>query len=372
MATMQSFQRRVASNIDWQLILGMVLICATGLGVLYSAGYDPDTQWSRQMEKQMVAMGIGLVGFLFAMLVDASFWRRWSFVIYAACLALLVVLLFKGVSAKGAQRWLDLGGFRAQPSEFMKIGIILALARVFSSDKAPRDGYAFATLWYPCLVIAIPMALILVQPDLGTAIALGLVAGSMLLVAGVKGGTLVRMFFIAILALIPGWFGLKEYQKQRVMTFLSPESDPLGSGYHAIQSKIAVGSGALTGKGFLEGTQSQLRFLPEQTTDFIFSVLAEEWGFAGSAVLLALYCFLVLHLLAVAARCGDKYTAFVTIGVAALIFWQVVINIGMVIGVLPVVGITLPLLSYGGSSVVTIMTGLGLAAGARIRRYLFA
>jgi rod shape determining protein RodA len=252
------------------------------------------------------------------------------------------------------------------------MGVILALARLFSSEKVPQDGYGFQELLIPAAVLLLPMAITIVQPDLGTAICQGLIGGVMILLAGVKGRTLLRLGSLGVVLAIPGWSFLHDYQKKRILNFLSPEMDPLGSGYHAIQSMIAVGSGSEAGKGFLQGTQTQLRFLPEQTTDFLFSVLAEEWGFIGSALVIALYAFLVFRLIQIGSRAADRFSAFVCMGTAALVFWQVVINIGMVTGSLPVVGITLPLLSYGGSSVVTIMASLGLAAGTSARRFKFA
>ena len=367
----KTIERRHLSNFDWQLLLSMLLLSAIGLGLLYSAGYSPETKTSFPMNRQMAAMGGGLVVFLVCALVDTSVWRRYAFVFYVLGCIALVVLLSKGITAHGAKRWLAVGGLRFQPSEFMKLGLILAMARVFSSESAPKGGYTLVTLFWPCLVAGVPIFLTLIQPDLGTALSQVLIAGSMLLLAGVKRKTLFRLSIIGAIAAYPAWISLKEYQKQRVISFLSPDQDPLGSGYHAIQSKIAVGSGMITGKGFLEGTQTQLRFLPEQTTDFIFSVLAEEWGFLGSATVLALYAFLIIHSLSVASRCPDRFSAFVVVGVAALVFWHVVINIGMVVGVLPVVGLTLPLLSFGGSSIVTVMAGLGLVAGVKMRRYLF-
>lgn len=194
----------------------------------------------------------------------------------------------------------------------------------------------------------------------------------MLFLAGVRRGTIVRLLLVGGILVVPAWHMLKEYQKQRVLNFITPEADPLGTGYHAIQSKIAVGSGAVTGKGFMKGTQTQLRFLPEQTTDFIFSVLAEEWGFIGSLSILLLYAVLVLRTLGVASKCGESFSMYVCYGVASMMFWHVFVNIGMVIGVVPVVGVTLKLLSYGGSSVIAAMAGIGLVAGCSIRRSVFS
>ncbi|MCB0343886.1 MAG: rod shape-determining protein RodA [Bdellovibrionales bacterium] len=363
--------RRVLSNFDWLLTGAMLLLCAVGLVVLFSAGHVRETNYSPTMERQFVSMSIGLGVFVICFLLNPTFLRRWSFALYLLGCVLLAALFFKGVYAGGARRWLALGGFRFQPSEFMKLALILAMARIFSAENAPKDGYNMKTLITPVLVMGVPVALILFEPDLGTALCHLLIAGSMLLLAGVRGSTFLKLAIAGIALAYPAWSTLKDYQKQRVVSFLSPEQDPLGSGYHAIQSKIAVGSGKVFGKGFLEGTQTQLSFLPEQTTDFIFSVLAEEWGFMGSFLVISLFAFLVLHSFAIAGRCRERFSAFVVVGVAMMIFWHMVVNIGMVTGVLPVVGLTLPLLSYGGSSVITFMAGLGLVAGVSMRRFLF-
>lgn len=365
--------KRFIGNIDWQLISIMLLLCFVGLGMQLSAGYDPELGMSPPMKRQAISMAAGLLAFIVCMLFRTTFWHRVSYPLFTVGCVMLFLILFNGVVAGGSRRWLDLGGVRLQPSEFMKLGVILALARVFSREGAPRNGYTLSTMMFPAMVLAIPAVLILVEPDLGTSLCFILIGGSMMLLAGVRGSTAIRLVIAGVALCIPVWlFVMKDYQKQRVLTFLSPEQDPLGTGYHAIQSKIAVGSGAVTGKGFLEGTQTQLRFLPEQTTDFIFSVLAEEWGFVGSICTLALYGWLIFRLLKIAGRCSERYSAFVTFGVASLIFWHTIINIGMVIGVLPVVGLTLTFLSYGGSSVVTLMAALGIVAGISGRRFLFA
>lgn len=371
MASAIHLDRRVLGNFDWLLSGAVLLLCCAGLGVLMSAGHVPEKNFSPTMERQLASMGAGLAAFVAALTLNPSFLRRWAFVFYIVGCLLLAAVLGGGVVAGGARRWLSFGGFRFQPSEFMKLALILAMARVFSAEGAPKNGYDMKALIYPLAVMALPVGLILVEPDLGTALCHVLIAGSMLLVAGVRGSTFLKLALLAVALAYPAWNSLKDYQKQRVVSFLSPEQDPLGSGYHAIQSKIAVGSGKMFGKGFLQGTQTQLRFLPEQTTDFVFSVLAEEWGFFGSLVVLSLFAFLVLHSLAIAARCRERFSAFVVVGVATMIFWHVVMNIGMVTGVLPVVGLTLPLLSYGGSSVITFMAGLGLVAGVSMRRFLF-
>jgi rod shape determining protein RodA len=364
--------KRQISSFDWLLVIAMLLLCAIGLVVIYSAGYDPQLETSRPMIKQAVSMGIGLALFIACVFINPTFWRRCAWFFYIMGCLLLVAVLMKGIVAGGARRWLELGGFRMQPAEFMKVGLILLFARLFSGESAPRDGFTIPTLIWPTVLILIPTALIAKEPDLGTALCHVLIGGSMLLMAGIRRGTLIRLAIAGALLSVPAWSMLQDYQRKRVLNFLSPEMDPLGSGYHAIQSKIAVGSGAVMGKGFLKGTQTQLRFLPEQTTDFIFSVLAEEWGFLGSIIVLALYALLIFRILSICSKCQDSFSAYVSFGVAAMMFWHVTINIGMVIGVVPVVGVTLKLLSYGGSSVIAAMTALGIVAGFSIRRFIFA
>lgn len=366
-------ERGFYSIVDWQVVLLAMLICAISLVVLASAGNDPDTGTSLPMKRQAFAMGFGMIVLLFTSVINPSFWQRSAYVIYAGVLILLAAVEVKGVYAGGARRWLDLGAIRLQPSEFTKIAVILVLARLFSTSKHVKTGYNELTMLGPCLLILLPMVLVVLQPDLGTGMSIGLIGGSMLLYAGVQRGTLIRLATVGLLALVPIWkWGLKDYQRLRILNFIHPETDPLGSGYHALQSQIAVGSGSVTGKGFLKGTQTQLRFLPEQTTDFIFSVLAEEWGFIGSIALIVLYAFLVLKILKVASKCSEPFSSYVCFGVASLLFWHVTLNIGMVIGIVPVVGITLPLLSYGGSSVVTVLTGLGLVSSGALKRFVFA
>ena len=363
---------RILKNLDWPLIGAMLALCLTGLVLLYSAGYNPDTKTSPQVMRQLISLSIGFVAFSICISISPAFWKRWAFVFYALGCVLLVAVLFGGNVAGGAKRWLELGGFRFQPSEFMKVALILAFAKVLSSESAPEQGYDFKSLIVPAAVVSLPVVLILVEPDLGTALCHVLIAGSMLLLADVKKSVLLKLSGLGVLLAIPAWFGLREYQKARIVSFLSPENDPLGSGYHAIQSKIAVGSGSIFGKGFMEGTQTQLSFLPEQTTDFIFSVLAEEWGFIGTASVLAIYAFIILYCLALSSKCHDKFSAYVVCGVSFLIFWHMLVNIGMVIGVLPVVGLTLPLISYGGSSAISIMAAFGLVVGVGMRRSLFS
>jgi rod shape determining protein RodA len=366
-------EKRFLLTFDWPMLFIAASICAFSLVVLKSAGFDPETQTSTAFEKQIIAMGLGFSMLILTALVNASFWHRVAWVIYSIGIVLLIAVDIKGVVAGGSQRWLNLGFIRMQPSEVMKVGVILVLARYFSSSTPPPEGYSFKGLIKPAMILMLPMLIVIAQPDLGTGMSIGLIGGSMLMLAGVNKWTILKVGLLGVLLAIPVWqFALKDYQRLRVVNFFHPESDPLGSGYHAIQSKIAVGSGAVTGKGFRRGTQTQLRFLPEQTTDFAFSVLAEEWGFMGSVALLFLYGTLVLRVIRNAGRAVDRFGMFVSFGVASLVFWHGFINIAMVIGVAPVVGITAPLLSYGGSSVVTILIGLGLALSVSMRRFVFA
>ena len=363
---------RAISQVNWVLVILPLLIAASGLVVLRSAGYVPELSMSPPFRRQLISLGLGMSAFLVAAVVKPGVWRRWAYPVYGLCCLMLLAVLLTGSVAGGARRWLMIGSIRIQPSELMKIGLILALARLFSGSGVPRKGYRLLQLFWPAVLIGLPVILILAEPDLGTALCHILIGGSMLFLAGIERRTLLRLCLIAVIAAPVSWsFLLKGYQKQRVLTFLSPESDPLGSGYHAIQSKIAVGSGAIFGKGYHEGTQTQLSFLPEQTTDFIFSVLAEEWGLAGSLLVISLYALLLLHLLGIAAQSEDRFSAFLSFGMAALVFWHTVINIGMVVGVLPVVGLTLSLFSFGGSSMVTVFAGLGMVLGASSRKFFF-
>jgi rod shape determining protein RodA len=270
----------------------------------------------------------------------------------------------------GATRWLSIGGFGLQPSELMKIVIIIALAR-YLSDKATLRGFTLRELLVPGALLAVPVVMVMKQPDLGTALLILAIGGSMALFAGIRRATLTVLGCGGLLAAVGGWFLLHDYQRQRVYTFLNPEKDPLGAGYHIIQSKIAVGSGGLFGLGFGKGTQAQLSFLPERHTDFAFSVFAEEWGFAGCLVLLALYLLIVLWGLYIARRASDRFGMYLALGVTVMLFWHIVVNLGMVVGLLPVVGVPLPLFSYGGTSMLTTMAGVGLLLNVSMRRFMF-
>jgi rod shape determining protein RodA len=284
---------------------------------------------------------------------------------------LLLLVLVAGKTSMGATRWLHLGFFNIQPSEPMKIVIIMTFARFFTSFQT-MQGLSLRELGLPLLILAVPALLIMKQPDLGTAIMIILIVGTIILYVGVRWSTIVTLVLAAIPSGYVGWhYLLRDYQKNRILNFVNPERDPLKSGYHLIQSKIAVGSGGLSGKGFMLGTQSQLRFLPEQHTDFAFSVFAEEWGFVGCLVVIVLYLLLVLWGLQVAARCNDRFGSLLAVGVTTMLGWHIIINMGMVIGLFPVVGVPLPFFSYGGTSMVTSMIGIGVLLNISMRRFMF-
>jgi rod shape determining protein RodA len=306
-----------------------------------------------------------------AMAIDYRHLERGALSFYVVTLALLVAVLIVAPVIKGSQRWILFGVGRLQPSELAKLTLVIVLARILYKRTSTSD-MRLRELVVPALLVAIPIALVLRQPDLGTAMLLALLAATYLLFSRVRLGTLVWMGVGGLAAAGGAWFFyLHDYQKARLLTFLDPEGDPLGAAYHAIQSQIAVGSGGLLGKGFLRGSQSQLDFLPEQQTDFVFSVLAEEWGFVGGMLVLGLYLALFVRGLLIARASKDLFGSYLAIGVVAMLFWPCVINLAMVLGLAPVVGIALPLLSYGGSALITSMVGIGLLMNISMRRYVF-
>ncbi len=292
-----------------------------------------------------------------------------SHAIYIIGIILLVCVLLYGKYVGGAKRWLMLGPVSAQPSELVKIAVIIVLARYYSRVANPA-GLTLRDLFTPFVLAIIPFLLIVRQPDLGTAMLVALIAGSMTVFVKIERRSLLYFIVSGMLTVPLVWFFMKGYQKNRILTFLNPDRDPLGAGYHIIQSKIAIGSGMFTGKGFLKGTQNALSFLPEQHTDFIFSVLAEEWGLVGCVVLLVIFLMLIIWALNVAHRCRDPFGTILAVGVTAMIFWQVFINIGMAMGLMPVVGVPLPFISYGGSSIITTMICIGLLMNVSMRRFM--
>jgi rod shape determining protein RodA len=363
------FDRRLIQNFDWVLLALVVAICSIGIINLYSAGFNRG-EGTPLYIKQLYWLGVGLGVMFLTLTYDYRHLEKFSYPIYILAILMLVGVMFFGKMVAGSRRWLPLGPLAFQPAELAKIGIILVLAKYFGG-RPRMEAMGLKELIVPGLLVMIPVGLIIKQPDLGSGVLVALVAVSIILFVGVRWRTLLGCALTMVLLSPLIWHFLKDYQRQRVLTFLNPEKDPLGAGYHILQSMIAVGSGQFWGKGFLHGTQSQLYFLPEQHTDFVFSVFAEEWGFVGSAILLLLYLGLVLWGLRVARDCKDRFGHLLAVGVTALICWQVFINLCMVTGFLPVVGIPLPLFSYGGSSLITTLLGVGFLLNIRMRRYLF-
>ncbi|MEE4363817.1 MAG: rod shape-determining protein RodA [Desulfotignum sp.] len=365
------FDRRLIEHFDWGFLAVILLIGSCGLVILYSA---VSAGWQGSglhylFEKQMIWMGAGMGVILGILVIDFRELDKLNLVIYAVCVGLLVSIYFFGQSGGGSRRWLSLGFANIQPSELMKISLIISLASLYATTVSP-EGLNFKNLLKPAVLCAIPVALIVNQPDLGTGLLLLLIAGSITLFVKVEKKVVLTLGAILVCIVPLVWFtGLKEYQKERILTFLDPGRDPLGTGYHIIQSKIAIGSGMITGKGFLQGTQNALSFLPEQHTDFILSVLAEEWGLAGCTVLLVLYFLLLLWGLNIAYNCRNMFGSILAFGITSMVFWQIFINIGMVMGLMPVVGVPLPLVSYGGSSVITNMVGFGILLNISMRKF---
>lgn len=350
--------------VSWPLLLILCIIAGVGFCMLYSAG---NGNWEPWASRQLTRFIFGAVILLLIAVTDIRIWLRYSYFIYFLSLALLIAVELKGVIGMGAQRWIDLKFVQLQPSEIMKIAIVLALARYFHGVTL-SELKTIRRLLTPVLLVAIPVGLVLRQPDLGTAVMLGFTAVVVFFLAGVQ----LWKFLIAGLtglAFLPlAWSFLHEYQKRRVVTFLDPESDPLGAGYHIIQSKIALGSGGVFGKGLLAGTQSHLSFLPEKQTDFIFTMFAEEFGLIGSLTLLVLYTLLIGYGLFISYRVGHQFGRLVCAGVMSVLFFYVFINMAMVMGLVPVVGVPLPLISYGGTSMLSLMIGFGLLMSANVHR----
>jgi len=362
--------RRLFIHFDWAL-LGIVLaIASIGILNLYSTTAKIEMSGTPLYLKQIFWLLIGLAVMVAIAFIEYRFYSDFAYIIYSIAFFLLIVVLGYGIITSGVQRWVKIGFLSFQPSEFVKISFILALAKFFHQPPHQK-GYSLKQLPLPFFLLLLPMGLILKQPDLGTAIILVLVFFSILIFVKIRWSSLLTIGLAggAVVPLL--WNFLKEYQKKRILTFFNPDLDPLGAGYHLIQSKIAVGSGGIIGKGFMKGTQSKLGFLPEQQTDFIFSALGEEWGLIGSLFVIGLYLALILWGLRIAVQAKDRFSAILAFGVVAMLFWHVFINIGMVLGMMPVVGIPLPLLSYGGSFIISTLIGVGLLLNVSMRRYLF-
>ena len=390
------FERRMLAHVPWLLVLATVLTTAIGIYNLASASRAPEgglavvetagriPMWA----SQSLYFLFGVVIVLIIAFLDYRLIRSLTIPIYLVNIGMLIALKFIGHKAKGAESWFVLGPLRLQPAEFMKIGMVLMMAKFFHDDYRPNQPtYGFLRLIPPAAIALVPTLMVLVQPDLGTALMMGFTMATVLLFARPKWQVLLVMGLGAAVTLGVLWndyvrvqpeprvtvirHKLKKHQDARISGWLDPTSDLKGSNYHAMQSKIAVGSGGIDGKGWKMGTQTGLRYLPEQHTDFIFSVWAEEQGYLKCVLLMILYGVMLLAALNVSLGARDRYGAFVGVGIAAMIFWQVFENIGMVTGLLPITGITLPLMSYGGSSMVSVMIGIGLLVNIGMRRHVF-
>lgn len=369
---MQVEERTFFSRLDLNFALVIFALNLIGLINLYSATHGVHTtDTTRLFWMQIVWLSMGWTVYFAVTVLDYKFFLRSAYIFYALNLLALLAVMFYGRSFYGAQRWLDLGFFRYQPSETMKLVMVIVMAKILATRNLDQ-GMGYKDLFIPAVLTAIPFIITVKQPDLGTSLLVAAITASMVLFMKVKKSILITGLVIGIIAAPLVWnFGLKGYQKNRILTFLSPGTDPRGTGYNSIQSKIAVGSGRVLGKGFRKGTQSQLEFLPERHTDFIFSVLSEEHGFIGSITTVGLFVVLYLMGIRIAAQARDKFGALLVIGVLSFLFWHMFVNMGMVIGLLPIVGVPLPLLSYGGSSLIATMAGLGLISSVAYRRYFF-
>lgn len=360
----QSLKQKII-NLNWGLMALITLISVIGFAALYSAAAGNFEPWA---SKQMLRFGVFFVMMIVIALIDIRFWYKVSYPLFGIGFVLLVIVEFMGQIGMGAQRWINLGFIQIQPSELMKIVMVMALARYFHSASL-EDMRRLSYLLIPALMVMLPVGLVLLQPNLGTATIMVVNGATLLFIAGAP----IWLYLLGgagLVALVPlVWhFYMHDYQKKRVMTFLDPESDPLGAGYHITQSKIALGSGGLDGRGFLQGTQSKLNFLPEKQTDFIFTLWAEEWGLLGGAFLLLLFGLVFLYCGWIAFRCRHAYGRFLVFGLMVNFSLYMFINVAMVMGLIPVVGIPLPLVSYGGTAMMACMIGFGLIMSASIHR----
>lgn len=351
-------------QINWLLVFLLAAISSVGFAMLYSASNGKLDPWA---SRQMARFAIGAALMIAVALTDIRYILRYSYVVYATALVLLLAVEIAGEIGMGARRWIDVGFFQIQPSEIMKVALVLALARYFHG-LTPEEIRRPQVLVVPLFLVLVPAALVLRQPDLGTAVILVLVGALMCFLGGVRMWKFALAFAGGLGAIPIAWQFLRDYQKRRVLTFLDPESDPLGSGYHILQSKIALGSGGLFGKGFLAGSQSHLNFLPEKQTDFIFTMLAEEFGMVGGLFVLGLYALVLIYGLSIALRCRHQFGRLLAMGITSSFFMSMFINVAMVMGVIPVVGAPLPLVSYGGSAMMTILIGFGLVMSAHVHR----
>lgn len=369
---MLRIDRRSAQNFDWLLLGLTVILVGAGLGNLLSATHAGGIDgMAPEMRRQLSALAVGTVALITAVAIDYRRLQRMALLVYVGTVLLLMATLVLAPVIRGSQGWLVFGPLRIQPSELARIGLVLALARWFARNP-PGQIRRLRELWQPAALTAIPVGLILLQRDMGVALLTLLVASSYLVFVRVPVRAWLGVAVVALMGLAGLWTnGLKDYQRSRILDFVDPGRDPLASGYQVIQSTIAVGSGGLFGKGYMEGTQTQLRFLPTQHTDFVFSVLAEEWGLLGSFVVLGLFVALLLWGLVIARNSRDNFGALLAVGCVALLFWPAVINVAMVLGLAPVIGVPLPLFSYGGSALLANLATIGLLLNISMRRYMF-
>jgi rod shape determining protein RodA len=354
-----------AGDIHWMLLLVVTAIAGVGVAMLYSVAQG---DFDSLAYTQLTRFGIGLCVLLAVSLVHIRVWYKLSYPIYGIVLLLLVAVEVMGITRGGAQRWVDLGFMVLQPSELMKLALVMALARFFHG-RASEEVRQYRHLIIPTLMIAVPCALVVRQPDLGTTLLLTMGGVAILFIAGVKARLFAIAAMLTIVAIPIGMnFFMKDYQVERVMTFLNPDRDPLGSGYHANQSMIALGSGGVSGKGYMQGTQVHLDFLPEKQTDFIFTALAEEFGFMGGLFLLGLYLMVLVYAFRIALSSRNHFGRLLAIGMATTLFLYVFINVAMVMGLVPVVGVPLPMVSYGGSAMLTVLVGLGFVMSVHLHR----
>ena len=352
-------------HIDIPLLFGLLVLFSIGLVVLYSAsGQDLQVIW-----RQLAKMIVGIILMIIAAQFSPAQYERWSLWVYLFGLILLILVLVTGHIGKGAQRWLDLGLFRFQPSEIMKLAVPLVIAWLLAGRELPPS---LDRIFVSIVMILIPVTLIALQPDLGTALLVATAGLAVLFISGIQWRLMITFTFVATVCAPVLWHFMHDYQKKRVLTFLNPEQDPLGAGYHTIQSMIAVGSGGIYGKGWLNGTQSHLEFLPERSTDFIFAVYAEEFGLMGILLLISIYLFIILRGLNIALSAQQIYGKLLSSGLILTFFVYVFVNMGMVTGQLPVVGVPLPLVSLGGTSMVTLMIAFGILMAIQTNRRLLS
>jgi rod shape determining protein RodA len=356
-------------NFDWTLFLTASALAVIGVVNLYSATSVSKAALSDIYIQQVYWLVFGGILAAVVAIIDYRHYERLGYLLYGIGVVLLILVFILGKDIRGSSRWIQIGSFSFQPSEFMKLFMVIALAK-YLHDDPKTEARSLKDLVAPALLAALPTFLVLKQPDLGTALIHLLIFFTIALLTKIRWQSIVTFVVATAIALPLTWtYVLKDYQKQRVLVFLNPEANILGSGWHAHHARVAIGAGGWTGQGFMRGTQNQFLFLPDQHSDFPFAVFAEDWGFIGCFVLVALYGFLVLWSIRIAATAKDRFGAVLAIGVGSLIFWHAFFNLGMVTGLLPVVGVTLPLFSAGGSSVLTIMLGIGLLMNVSMRRF---